>query len=390
MSSPVAEKFDVVIVGAGPAGSAAAIRLANGGARVLLVERARFPREKLCGEFVSPECIRHFRELGAYELCSEDHPRIVSTIFYSQKGRSIAFASDWFGAGSNALGISRAEMDECLLEQARRAGAVVWTETAVLGATILPETGVRLRLRRNGGADEYVESTIAIDATGRKRVLSSTSTKTEKASKVAFKTHLTGAKISRSDCEIYSYSGGYGGCNPVGGERYNLCFIADAGIVKSFGSDPENVMRSVLFKNPFAKAALENATFDDEWHAVPISGYGRREPVELDRLFFVGDSAAFIDPFTGSGILLALQSAEICAKAILDGLDHGSSFKAIASDYESRYDALLGRRLRVSSLLRPASSSPRLAEVVLSLAARSERLRMALARATRFSEAPDV
>ena len=82
------ENFDVVIVGAGPAGSSAGIRLANAGRKVLLIDKAKFPRDKLCGEFVSPECLDHFEELGVSEdLFRLTPPRLAKTVFHSSNGR---------------------------------------------------------------------------------------------------------------------------------------------------------------------------------------------------------------------------------------------------------------------------------------------------------------
>ncbi|HEV7701214.1 MAG TPA: FAD-dependent oxidoreductase, partial [Pyrinomonadaceae bacterium] len=85
------QSYDVAIVGAGPAGSSAAIRLANAGRSVLLVEKEQFPREKLCGEFISPECLEHFSELGVLDaMQSAGGVELTETIFYGRGGRGVA------------------------------------------------------------------------------------------------------------------------------------------------------------------------------------------------------------------------------------------------------------------------------------------------------------
>src|SRR6266496_2503742 len=112
--------YDVIIAGGGPAGSSAAIHLATRGARVLLAEQKKFPRAKLCGEFISPECANHFEQLGVADQIFAARPtNLTETVFYSRRGKSVSVPSAWFGASGVALGLSRAEMDQRLL---RRAG----------------------------------------------------------------------------------------------------------------------------------------------------------------------------------------------------------------------------------------------------------------------------
>src|SRR5215472_11490549 len=119
-----ANTYDVIIAGGGPAGSSAAIHLANAGARVLLIEQKKFPRPKLCGEFISPECALHFERLGvSQEMRAVDPAHLTATVFYSRSGKNVRVPSSWFAASGVALGLSRAEMDERLLRRAAATGA---------------------------------------------------------------------------------------------------------------------------------------------------------------------------------------------------------------------------------------------------------------------------
>ena len=145
-------KSKILIVGGGPAGTSAAIRLAQKGFTVKLIEREKFPRHKLCGEFISPECFSHFRELGVLdEMLSNNGESIAETIFYAPNGKSVNVPSKWFSANEMALGLSRAEMDFQLLEQAKRVGVEVLEETQVVG--LLTENGrvfgVKTKTERN-------------------------------------------------------------------------------------------------------------------------------------------------------------------------------------------------------------------------------------------------
>src|SRR3954471_3274649 len=125
-------QYDAIIAGGGPAGAGAAILLAMRGARVLLAEQKKFPRPKLCGEFISPECAQIFDRLQVSEQMFAAHPAQLSeTVFYSRSGRHVSVPSSWFGTSGAALGLSRAEMDERLLRRAAAGGVKVIEEAHV-------------------------------------------------------------------------------------------------------------------------------------------------------------------------------------------------------------------------------------------------------------------
>ncbi len=126
------KKYKITIAGAGPAGASLAIRLAEKGFNVCLIEREKFPRHKLCGEFISPECLSHFNELGVLgEMLEVGGDRITETVFYEPNGKSVSVPSEWFGNIQGALSLSRAEMDFRLMEKAKQCGVNVLEETSV-------------------------------------------------------------------------------------------------------------------------------------------------------------------------------------------------------------------------------------------------------------------
>src|SRR5690606_3785503 len=125
----------IVIVGGGPAGASLAIRCAAAGMETVVVERESFPREKLCGEFISPECGRHFEELGVAEAIAEAGARrLTETRFFSISGREAAIPCEWLGG--EALGLSRSRMDKILLDAARAAGAEVMERAQAVGIEV--------------------------------------------------------------------------------------------------------------------------------------------------------------------------------------------------------------------------------------------------------------
>jgi flavin-dependent dehydrogenase len=375
------KSFDIAIVGAGPAGSSAAIRLATAGKRVLLIEKEKFPREKLCGEFISPECLEHFEELGVLDRMRPTGVGISETIFYSRAGRGVAVPSAMFGGVyQNALGLSRAEMDLQLIRRATEAGVDV-RESTVASALITESGSVTGLIIRNSGCQETIETPIVLDATGRTRALArkSDSVRTPRAKFVAFKTHVRNVDIPDDRCEIFSFRGGYGGTSRVEAGLHNVCFIASATDVKRLASDPTRVFREVVCSNRRAARIFRDVELTGDWLAVPIERFGRGTLSPVTGLLTIGDAAAFIDPFTGSGMLLALESAKVAVETILEIED----IDQLAREFESRYASTFDKRLRVCSWLRRASFVPFFAEVTIAGLRLSSALRNKLVRATR-------
>jgi flavin-dependent dehydrogenase len=417
MHESVVKNYDVIIVGGGPAGASTAVHLATQGARVLLVEREKFPRAKLCGEFISPECMAHFARLGVLdEMNGAGGACVGETLFFARSGRRVGVPSAWFGretgggvedAPACALGLSRAEMDERLLWRARALGVEVLEEAQVTGLLFGEEGrhvervgGVRVEWR---GEVLDARAAVTIDATGRARALArrveqSAQGNGARAAKaggampkrmplVAFKAHLERAGGAEGACEIYFYRGGYGGLSRVENGSSNLCFIVAARDVRARASDAERVMREIVMSNSRAAETLGGARMRSEWLAVALESFGRREIVPAEGLLMVGDAASFIDPFTGSGMLMALESGELagaCLTRALPQLRAGQGFARLADDYRARYHERFNARLRVCSLLRRAAFAPQFAtEAGIAALGASERVRRLLARATR-------
>lgn len=389
------DSYDVIVVGGGPAGTSAAIHLALQGARVLLAEQKKFPRPKLCGEFISPECLDHFQRLGVIDSMIEaGGARLSETHFYARRGASVSVPSAWFGTTQQAvaLGLSRAEMDERLLRRASAVGVRVLEDARATALLMEDERVQGVRLKVDGVAVREYSARVTLDATGRARALarhveSNSRTAQKRAPLVAFKTHLEGARANPLHCEIYFYRGGYGGLSSVEGGLSNLCFIAQASEVRALGGDPERVLREIVMTNARASRTLREARPVTEWLGVALESFGRHEVVPANGLLAVGDAASFIDPFTGSGMLMALESGELAARSALRWLacagEKPESFDSLGRDYRALYLKRFNARLRICALLRRAAFVPGLAEAAILACGASTHLRRRLARATR-------
>ncbi len=413
----------IVVVGAGTSGASLSIRLARENFAVCLIERERFPRHKLCGEFISPECFRHFQDLNVLDaLLKAGGERISQTIFYATGGKSVAVPSKWFGADlRDALSLSRAEMDFRLLERAKKVGVEVLEDTSAVGILFENDKIQGVKIKTLNGATREVCADLFVDATGRASVLAKlaekefhrrdagimsrtnykagkfqiSNSKNEKLKTgkliqnskykvqnrlVGFKTHLKDVSLERGACEIYFFRGGYGGLSYVESNRANHCFLMRADVVKEFTGDANKIVEQVIFQNKRARETMKDATQVFDWLAVSVDGFGAKNLNPAPNLFTVGDAAAFIDPFTGSGMLTALESAEILAETIAE---NSSAPAKIAEIYKRLHGEKFQKRLRVCSLLRRAAFAPNFARLAITALSASARAREILARATR-------
>lgn len=374
----------IAIVGAGPAGSTLAIRLADHGFETVLIERERFPRHKLCGEFISPECLRHFRETGVIDrMLAAGGDQVYETRFFERGGRNVRVPSEWFGQGEFALSLSRSEMDLQLLERARECGVEVLEGTTVSSADSENGSIRKLTARKDDGTIVEIESDIFVDATGRSGSLARLTHEHRpptKAPFIGFKAHIENADLPKGVCEIYSFPGGYAGLSHVEGDRANLCFLLKSEFVRGFSNDADEIVKAVVCKNERAQHTLRDQFAAQGWLAVSVNGFGTKDLVPSTNVFTVGDAAAFIDPFTGSGMLMAMESSEILAQAIASNT---GSLSEIASSYSGDYQKKFRTRLRVCSALRRAAFVPGLATAVVMSLNLSKGAQRLLTRATR-------
>ncbi len=411
-------KSKIVIVGAGPAGASLAIRLAKKNFEVILIERERFPRHKLCGEFISPECLEHFRELGVLdEMLSVGGDRITETVFYEPNGKSVAVPSEWFNGNlQGALSLSRAEMDFRLLEKAKKLGVKVLEETSAIDLLIENGEVCGVKVRNNSGEILEITSDLTIDATGRagvlgkilRRKLQTSNLKSQKnfelvqqesksgksvksiqnpKSKiqnrlVGFKAHLKNVSMEKGVCEIYFFRGGYGGLSFVENGSANHCFLIKADVVKEFGGNADKIVENVVFRNKRAFSTLKNAEKITDWLAVSVDEFGRKDLSPAPRLFNIGDASAFIDPFTGSGMLMALEGAEILAQIVAE---KSLTTEQIAAKYKLAHKQKFQKRLRICSIMRRAAFVPSFAKFAIAALSISATARELLARSTRKS-----
>jgi flavin-dependent dehydrogenase len=371
--------YDAIIIGAGPAGSSVSALLAREGLRALLLEKSRFPREKLCGEFVTPNCLNVFSRLGVREQIFEAGAKIIDQwTLFAPDGRGVEVPMEWIADGHrHAIGISRARMDMILLECAKEAGVDV-REGFHVSPRLLRENGTTfIEGNADGETVERFSAPVVIDASGRNGVFSkqiAQRTSLLGGSRLfGCKVHLRAVEGMRGIGELFFYSDGYGGMCDVENDRTNLCFITTEATLREAKGDREKLLDLTMRSNPAARRRLRDAVVDGEWVGTGPITYGRRR--HLPGVISIGDAGAFIDPFTGSGILLALGSAELAAEVIRQAFSEGiRDVGAIAKRYDQLHRARFVWRFRACALLRAVAFNSTARNAMVSLLTRHHSL----------------
>ena len=341
--------FDVAIVGGGPAGSSCAAFCAAAGLRTLVVEREKFPREKVCGDCLNPACWPILRRLELAErVWSSPHGKLRRVEFIGIGGRRVSVE---LPAGDDAeIAIKRSRFDQLLLDRAREAGASVIESTTI---TALSSPDPRTDHWKISAGEQVFQARTLVAADGRNSTVARLSGLLPRNAKerIALQTHLP-LPAGFGDRVVLEFRPeGYSGQAPVGDGMLNLCLVS--------------VPNQIASLRHWAEARFEIPP-DHSWRTItPLT----REPISPGQpaLFLVGDTARVVEPFTGEGIYYALASGELAAKAIALQRNGGNA-PDVAIAYSSAHAQLYHGRLWINRLARAAVLSPRLASAFLGVA----------------------
>jgi len=319
---------DVLIVGAGPAGAVAAIVLARAGARVRLLERAAFPRDKLCGDTINPGTLGMLRRLG---LAAAVEPRALPIDGMIVTGEGGIAVEGRYPADQRGLAISRRDFDASLLEQAIAAGVafecVAVREAIVDGPEIAPI--VRGVVVDASGGRRQLRAGVVIAADGRRSTLAfglRLARHPPRPKRWAIGAYFEDP-IRSTFGEMHIRRGRYIGVAPLGGGISNVCLVLpwSGGAATSRACDfrdPPGLLRNVIAADPALRGRFGGrAPVRDPIMLGPLAVDVVRD--EVEGLLLAGDAAGFIDPMTGDGLHFALRGGELAAHAALSALEDG-------------------------------------------------------------------
>lgn len=339
-------RYDVAISGAGPAGSTAALVLARAGARVLLLDRAAFPRDKPCAEYLSPGINAILRALGLEAAVEAAQPAYLrGFLIYTQTGRgftaTFAGCSNGVTERERGLAIPRSAFDHALVRAATDAGAAL-RERARVTAVQTTQDGAALRTLR-GGKEETVEARMLLGADGLRSPLARHLgvMRRRRPHRIALVTHMAGIEDLGEYGEMHtSPAGGYCGIAPLGNGRANVAMVVDEREGRRLAGDPAGYLWAALATYPCLARRVQGAelckpilaTSGLSWVAHRYYG---------PRIALAGDATGYYDPFTGEGIYRAMAGGRLAALRLLEGLASGDEAVALAG-----YDRDLRRLYR--------------------------------------------
>ena len=376
---------DVLVVGAGPAGAATAILLAEHGLAVTVLERGRRARPKICGEYLSPEAGRVLDRLGALKAVDAGGAVALAGMRITAPDGTVLDGRYGAVGGfrpyrEHAIGVARATLDGALLDRVRarpvdlREGVRV-TDVVVEAGRVVGVLGVDA-----AGAPLEARARVVVAADGRASTIAHrlNCRHAHPLQRMALVTYVAGVPNCRDVGEIFVDPPDYAILNPLTADRVNLSLVVPLAHAVPWRARLEDFFAARVKHLPHLARRLAGAR-----RVAPLQALGplayRVTPPREGGVLFVGDAAGFYDPFTGEGIFTALRSAELAADTLVAALRagdvsaaalaaYGRARRAAFADKERAtraLQALIGRRRLANLAARCLAARPRVLDALL-------------------------
>jgi menaquinone-9 beta-reductase len=374
---------DVLIVGAGPAGSIAGLVLARAGARVRLLDRAAFPRDKLCGDTINPGTLARLRALGVADEIERRGLRVDGMVVTGERGAAV---EGRYPGGLSGRAIVRRDLDWLLLQRAIDAGCQFDPDVSVSAARV-----DRGRVVGINAGDQRMHAPVTIAADGRRSTIAfglGLARHPVRPRRWAVGAYYSGVRHvsdrGRTRVGPVAFGGLFGemhvrrncyiGVAPVPQDLTNVCVVRPSQPGDADLHDPTAFLRRVLGLDPLLRDRFAGATMVTRPSVLgPLAVDAGGE--QVDGLLLAGDAAGFVDPMTGDGLRFAIRGAELAAGAALEALERG--WTGVHARLASRRAREFGGKQRFNRALRSLVASP----VAIDAAAAGARLAPGLLRA---------
>ncbi|MBI4561230.1 MAG: FAD-dependent monooxygenase, partial [Candidatus Rokubacteria bacterium] len=301
-------EVDVVVVGAGPAGSATALLLAEQGHAVLVLDRAQFPRPKLCGEYLSPEASRILDRLGALKLVDEAGAVPLRGMRITAPDGTVLVgdyptAGPWRGYRDYALALPRLALDQILLERVKAFSVEVRERHRVTDLLIEGDRVVGVTALDAEGNPFEVRARLVIGADGRDSIVAHRLglRRPDRLRRFALLMYVEGVEGFDGRGEIYVDPPDYAILNPVGPGQVNLSLVVPLEHAAPYRGRLDAFFIARLKQLEHLRPRLESMRQLGPLRALGPLAY-RVAPPRSGGVLLVGDAAGFYDPFTGEGL----------------------------------------------------------------------------------------
>jgi flavin-dependent dehydrogenase len=294
--------YDIIIIGGGLAGLTSAIHLSREGMRVLVIEKHRYPRHKVCGEYLSREVLPYLRSLDADPFTLQP-VEISRFIISAADGQSVETHLPLGG-----LGISRYALDNFLMQKAVNAGCTILYENVI---NVFYENG---RFHVEMARHNELTADLVLGAYGKRAVLHKPGLPVQHSPWLAVKGHYEG-DFPEDLVALHTFDGGYCGVSRVEKNKLNVCYLVHYDSFKPYKNIAAH-QHAVLFRNPFLRQLFENsrALFTKPLSISQIS-FAIRAKIQ-DHILMLGDAAGLLHPLCGNGMAMAILGAKVAAESI--------------------------------------------------------------------------
>lgn len=350
--------MDILLIGGGLAGLAAALDLQGRGHQVALVERKHYPFHKVCGEYVSNEVLPYLRRLGA-DPAGLGPAAISQFMLSSPGGRTLHSPLDLGG-----FGVSRYQLDNFLYQLALARGVTFYLKNTVTDVQFDALANQHTATLADG---RQLTARVVLGTYGKRAALDRQLQRSffaQRSPYLGVKYHLRLPGFARDVIALHNFADGYAGISAIEEDKLCFCYLTTRRNLKQHGTIAA-LEGEVLARNPRLREILTAAeVLYPQPEVINEISFAPKQPVE-QHVLMCGDAAGLITPLCGNGMAMALHGAALGAAAAHDFLSGRTTRMQMETHYTQAWQAQFGARLRVGRAVQRLFGGPVLSEAVV-------------------------